>query len=188
MPGSLKRTRSLWNGSDMSALETSLNSFGVTRSLLSTEQVENLDRNGFVALEGALDEVALREVSRRVDELVATEGGRAGTEFKQEAGTDRLANLVDKGAVFDNCWNYPLQLAAVAHVLSWREFRLTSLNTRSALPNKGRQGLHVDWAEGSRPGTIKFATLSGCSMILPRRTGLHVPCRVLTGLGASQRT
>ncbi len=83
------------------------------------------------------------------------EGGRVRN-FKQEAGTDRLANLVDKGAVFDNCWNYPLQLAAVAHVLSWREFKLTSLNTRSALPNQGRQGLHVDWAEAVAPGDYQI--------------------------------
>jgi ectoine hydroxylase-related dioxygenase (phytanoyl-CoA dioxygenase family) len=140
----------------MSLLETSLKSFGVTRSLLSAEQSDELDRNGFVAMERALDEATLRKVAGRVDELVATEGAQAGTEFRQEEGTDRLANLVDKGPVFDNCWNYPLQLAAVAHVLSWREFKLTSLNTRSALPSQGRQALHTDWAEAVAPGDYQI--------------------------------
>jgi ectoine hydroxylase-related dioxygenase (phytanoyl-CoA dioxygenase family) len=103
-------------------------------------------------LPGALDESALGAVAGRIDELVAIEGERAGTEFRREEGTDRLANLVDKGEIFDHCWNYAPQLAAMAHVFAWEDFKLHSLNTRSALPGRGRQALHTDWVDAVQPG------------------------------------
>ena len=40
----------------------------------------------------------LGALRRRIDELFAEEGARAGSEFKQEPEARRLANLVDKGA------------------------------------------------------------------------------------------
>ncbi len=128
-------------------LESALASLGVTPTVLSVEQSAELDQNGYLPLPGALDESALAEVANRVNELVACEGPRAGTEFRREEGTDRLANLVDKGEAFDRCWNYPPQLAAVSHVFAGNDFKLHSLNTRSALPGSGRQALHTDWAE-----------------------------------------
>ena len=87
----------------------------------------------------------------RFDDLVVEEGDRAGLEAHQEEGTDRLADLVDKGTLFDLCWNNPRQLAAVAHVLDWQEFKVFSLNGRAALPSRGHQGLHVDWGSAVAP-------------------------------------
>jgi ectoine hydroxylase-related dioxygenase (phytanoyl-CoA dioxygenase family) len=42
-------------------------------------------------------------------------------------------------------------LAAIAHVLAG-EFKLSSLNSRAALPGQGLQALHADWGKAVAPG------------------------------------
>ena len=79
----------------------------------------------------------------RLRDLFAAEGERAGTEFKQEPGARRLANLADKGEVFRQCMLDPRVLAHVSCVLGPR-FKLSSLNARSAEPRAPAQPLHVD--------------------------------------------
>src|SRR5579875_2770800 len=101
---------------------------------------EQLDRNGYAPLPGILSEPQLERFRARLAELSEEEGDRAGLEVHQEAGTDRLSDLVNKDPMFDVCFTHPLVLAAIAHVLG--EFKLSSLNSRSALPGKGLQGLH----------------------------------------------
>jgi hypothetical protein len=53
---------------------------------LSAEAKRRLDEDGFLALEGFLDPDFLAELRRRLEELFAEEGERAGWEFKQEVG------------------------------------------------------------------------------------------------------
>ena len=98
-----------------------------------------LDEQGFVVLENFMSEALLVELRERVEELYAEEGERAGSEFKQEPQTKRLANLVDKGEVFERMIAMPAILEWVRHVLG-PEFKLSSLNARSANP-------HSDWAQ-----------------------------------------
>ena len=118
-----------------SELTEALGALNVTAGLLTVEQERLLDEQGFVFLPGLPEQgAALGDLARRFDELVAFEGDAAGVEVHQEAGTARLANLVDKGSVFDVCWGHPMLLAAVAHVFGWRPFKLNSLNARAALP------------------------------------------------------
>jgi ectoine hydroxylase-related dioxygenase (phytanoyl-CoA dioxygenase family) len=159
-------------------LESALATLGVTPLVLSGEQSAELDENGYLPLPGALDDSALAAVAARVNELVEVEGSEAGTEFRREEGTDRLSNLVDKGDVFDQCWNYPPQLAAVAHVFAGDDFKLHSLNTRSALPGCGRQALHTDWAEAVPPDRYQV-----CNSVwmLDDFTAENGPTRVVPG-------
>jgi ectoine hydroxylase-related dioxygenase (phytanoyl-CoA dioxygenase family) len=92
-------------------------------------------------------------------------------------GTARLADLVDKGPVFDLCWNNPRQLSAVAHVLGWRDFKVFSLNGRAALPGQGHQALHVDWRGAVAPGDYQicnsiwmlddFTEANGATRVVP---------------------
>lgn len=110
---------------------------------------EQLDRNGFAPLPGILTEPQMVALRARLAELTEQEGDRAGLEVHQEAGTDRLSDLVNKDPMFDVCFTHPLVLAAMAHVLG--EFKLSSLNYRSALPGKGLQALHADWGR-RQPG------------------------------------
>jgi ectoine hydroxylase-related dioxygenase (phytanoyl-CoA dioxygenase family) len=78
------------------------------------------------------------------NELCEKEGAHAGIEVHQEAGTRRLSDLCNKGATFDLVYTHPRILAAVHHVID-RDFKLSSLNARDALPGEGLQGLHADW-------------------------------------------
>jgi hypothetical protein len=102
-----------------------------------------LDESGFVVLEDLMPRELLDALRDRVAELYASEGDRAGVEFKQEPGCGRLANLVDKGALFERVIAEPLVLACVRHVLG-PEFKLSSLNARTSLPGSASQPLHVD--------------------------------------------
>jgi ectoine hydroxylase-related dioxygenase (phytanoyl-CoA dioxygenase family) len=121
---------------------TALAGLGVTADLIGDETRDRLDRDGYAPLTGVLTGQQLTTMRGRLAELLAAEGQRAGLEVHQEAGTDRLADLVNKDPVFDVCFTDPRLLACVAHVLG--EFKLSSLNFRAALPGHGQQALHAE--------------------------------------------
>ncbi len=102
-----------------------------------------LDEAGFVVLEDVMSRERLEALRRQVAALYALEADRAGAEFKQEPGCLRLANLVDKGAVFETVIAEPRVLACVRQVLGPR-VKLSSLNARTALPGSASQPLHAD--------------------------------------------
>ena len=124
-------------------ITTALDGLGVTPGHLTDKERARLDEDGFVALEEVLDAAQLDAMRRRTAELTAAEGERAGLEVHQEAGTDRLSDLVNKDPMFDVCLTHPRILAAMAHVLE--DFSLFSLNSRAALPGRGHQALHTDF-------------------------------------------
>jgi ectoine hydroxylase-related dioxygenase (phytanoyl-CoA dioxygenase family) len=112
----------------------------------SDQEQRRLDEDGFLLLEGFMGAGLLQELRRRVEELFAAEGERAGSEFKQEPGCRRLANLADKGDVFLGVVAAPRLLACVRHVLG-PEIKLSSLNVRSVNPHADvGQPLHADMA------------------------------------------
>ena len=84
-----------------------------------------------------------RALRRRIDELFAAEGDGAGSEFRQEPGSRRLANLMDKGEVFHQALCTPMLLAGVRQVLG-PSIKLSSMNVRSAEPGCEPQPLHCD--------------------------------------------
>ncbi len=103
-----------------------------------------LDEEGYVALRGLLDPARRDRIAGRLHALFVSEGDGAGAEFRQEPGARRLANLVDKGAVFVECILDPDVLEHVSHVLG-PDIKLSSLNARSATPGVSiPQPLHVD--------------------------------------------
>lgn len=102
-----------------------------------------LDRDGFVALRSFAEPELVAALRSRVDELFVLEGDRAGSEFKQEAGSRRLANLIDKGDVFRRLLTHRNLLDYVRHVLG-PEIKLSSLNARAADPASRGQPLHAD--------------------------------------------
>ncbi len=111
---------------------------------MDANQKRQLDRDGFVVLPGLLAPGFLRRLVERIEEIYRSEGEAAGSEFKQEPGARRLANLVDKGEVFQAAIAMPEILEAMEFVLGPR-FKLSSLNARSALPRSDcRQPLHAD--------------------------------------------
>jgi ectoine hydroxylase-related dioxygenase (phytanoyl-CoA dioxygenase family) len=128
-----------------------LEALGVRDDTLTQAERDLLDRDGFLPLPGILAEQQIARFRSRLDELLAQEGDDAGKEVHQEAGTDRLSDLVNKGEIFEICFTHPRVLAAIAHVLRG-EFKLSSLNARSALPGQGLQALHADWGQAVAPG------------------------------------
>ena len=113
-----------------------------------------LKDNGYLNLGVLLDEEILNKICSRIDGLLKAEGDEAGSELldsphikhPKEAGADRLADLVNKGSVFDQFYQHPRVLAAIGFVLNG-SYKLSSLNYRSAKPGDGLQKLHVDWHE-----------------------------------------
>jgi hypothetical protein len=73
------------------------------------------------------------------------------TEARQEArGVRKLADLVNKGAIFDGIYTHPRVLAGITHLLGTK-FKLSSLNFREPEQGAGLQPLHVDWLHGVSP-------------------------------------
>ena len=113
---------------------------------ISQTQRQQLDEVGYLVMPDFMDAAMLAEMRARVEALYAEEGERAGREFKNEPGALRLANCVDKGTVFELAIAMPEVLEAVGAVLG-PEFKLSSLNVRTALPHNGvSQPLHCDMA------------------------------------------
>jgi ectoine hydroxylase-related dioxygenase (phytanoyl-CoA dioxygenase family) len=105
---------------------------------------KKLDAEGYLVIDDLMGEALLDQVRRRVAELFEQEGAQAGAEFKQEPHSRRLANLVDKGAVFEQVIETPRILDCMEHVLG-PKFKLSSLNVRSADPrSEWTQPLHAD--------------------------------------------
>ena len=175
-------------------MATALADLGVTPNTLEAATSERLDRDGYAPLPGILTSEQLETMRARLAELTAAEGEAAGIEVHQEAGTDRLADLVNKAPVFEVCFTHPVVLACLAHVLG--EFKLSSLNSRAALPGQGHQGLHADWGGPVPPDGYQvcnsiwllddFTTANGATRVVPgsQRLGVTVHDAVPDGTAA----
>ena len=134
----------------------------------------------------------VRALHGRIELLFEREGRNAGSELMEsryirhpkEAGAARLADLVNKGAIFDIFYTHPRVLAAIAHVLG-PDIKLSSLNYRAALPGMGLQKLHADWHEPVAAGDYKvcnsiwllddFSPANGATRVVP---GTHLDGRL----------
>ena len=111
---------------------------------LGPGQRTRLDEQGFLILEDMIAPAWLEELRQAFEAICEREGEAAGKEVAQVEGVRRLADLVNKGEVFDGIYLQPALLAAVWHVLR-RPFKLHSLNGHDPLPGHGQQELHADW-------------------------------------------
>ena len=168
-------------------MERCLADLGAGSELLSDRQRDELRGKGYTLLPGVIDAEWLAALRERVEELVATEGDQAGLEVHQEQGTRRLADLVNKGSIFDGVWSHPLLLAAVHHVID-APFHLGSLNARDALPGAGLQALHQDGPRDVvRPPygcnsvwmLDDFSEENGCTRVVPGSFRHRHPADVL---------
>jgi ectoine hydroxylase-related dioxygenase (phytanoyl-CoA dioxygenase family) len=139
---------------------------------------ESLDTQGYAVLTNFLDRETLKKVRDRVEELYEMEGENAGSEFRQEPASRRLANLVDKGEIFQELAAKPEILELVGHVLG-EHFKLSSFNARSANPHSSEaQPLHCD--SGALPDDKGFSV---CNTIwlLDDFTAINGATRVVPG-------
>jgi len=120
--------------------------------MLTEAEYRHLDREGYVSLGQLLTSEQLESVNKRIDELLLEEGAQAGSELfdskyirhPKEEGADRLADLVNKGSIFDVFYTHEKVLSGITAVLG-DNFKLSSLNYRAAKPGSGQQKLHVDY-------------------------------------------
>ena len=165
-------------------IKEALYALGAGPDVLTTSEKEQLDRDGFLHLHGILDQEQVEALRRRQAELLAAEGDRAGTEVHQERGTDRLSDLINKGRVFHVVLTQPRVLAAIAHVLEY-DLKLSSLNSRNALPGQGLQGLHADWGRLETPGSYQVCN---SLWLLDELTEHNGATRVVPGTHCSDKT
>jgi ectoine hydroxylase-related dioxygenase (phytanoyl-CoA dioxygenase family) len=115
--------------------------------MLSSSARKQLEDQGYLVFPALLSCEKVVRFNERIEELFVREGAGAGSEFKTEPGARRIANAVDKGRLFEEAIENPDVLAAVEVVLG-PDFKLSSLNIRSANPRNGcAQPLHVDGGE-----------------------------------------
>lgn len=134
--------------------QQTLQQLGVHENLLSKAEKAFLQTEGYLNLGKLLSDETLAGLRAKIQELLEEEGDQAGIELMQspnirhpkETGSERLGDLVNKGAEFDLFYTHPKVLAAISWVLG-TSFKLSSLNFRSALPGAGLQKLHADWPE-----------------------------------------
>lgn len=157
-----------------------LYSLGVRDDTLTADEKRQLDLMGYLRLTHVISDDQIDVLRARQAELLAEEGDLAGTEVHQEKGTDRLSDLINKGPMYHIVITQPRVLAAVAHVLGG-DLKLSSLNSRDALPGKGLQGLHADWGRLETPGVYQvcnslwllddFTPNNGATRVVP---GTHL--------------
>lgn len=170
---------------------------GVGDGTLTPAEKYFLDQNGYLNLGQLLSDSQVEQINETIHSLMNAEGDKAGSELldspyirhPKEAGADRLADLVNKGEVFDIFYTHPRVLAAMAHVLG-PSIKLSSLNYRAAKPGMGLQKLHVDWHEAVAPGEYTvcnsiwllddFSKQNGATRVVPgtHRSGV-LPQNVL---------
>jgi ectoine hydroxylase-related dioxygenase (phytanoyl-CoA dioxygenase family) len=120
--------------------------------LLNADSKQQLLDLGYLIFPALLSADEVARFNARVEELFAIEGDSAGGEFKTEPGARRIANAVDKGLIFEKVIETPEVLEAIEVVLG-ADFKLSSLNIRSANPHNGcAQPLHVD--SGALPDAL----------------------------------
>src|ERR1700676_4043745 len=127
----------------------------LNESLLSRAERQQLDEQGYLAFPGLMSPDLLNALRERVEQLFAEEGAQSGAEFKQEPGARRLANLVNKGRIFEDAIVTPAILESMAHVLG-AKFKLSSVNVRSTNPHaEADQPLHCD--SGALPDELGYS-------------------------------
>jgi ectoine hydroxylase-related dioxygenase (phytanoyl-CoA dioxygenase family) len=135
---------------------------GLDVAALDAKNVRQLDEQGFTILEGIIDPIWLDGLRDAFEQVYQAEGAEAGKEVAQVEGVRRLADLVNKGVVFDNLYIQSQLLSAVWHVLQ-RPFKLHSVNGHDPLPGYGQQGLHADW--GGERSTGRYHVVNSMWML-----------------------
>ena len=111
---------------------------------LSPTMKQELDTLGYTVVHNVADAEWLAAMRALIDAIVEIEGDNLAMEHHQEATATRIANLINKGAIWEKVWSHPLILSACRHVFQG-DFKVSSLNAREALFNGGHQPLHADW-------------------------------------------
>ena len=110
-----------------------LNALGANIEL-SPKIKEELDTLGYTVVHNVADPEWLAAMRELIDTIVEKEGDNLAIEHHQEATATRIANLINKGVIWEKVWSHPLILSACQYVFQG-DFKVSSLNAREALFN-----------------------------------------------------
>ncbi len=128
--------------------ECHLESLGAMAEL-PQESIVELNTKGYIVVHNLIDADWLANMRNAFDALVKKEGDNLAIEHHQEESATRIANLINKGVVWEKVWAHPFVLSVCHHIFQGA-FKVSSLNAREALRGGGHQPLHADWKK-TRP-------------------------------------
>jgi ectoine hydroxylase-related dioxygenase (phytanoyl-CoA dioxygenase family) len=153
--------------------------------VLTARERQQLDADGFLALNDIVDRASVQAMRTRLEELLAV------TE-QTHAGTLIVGGLLEE-TVFDPAWKHPRILAAAGHILG-NGYRLMGIGSRGLRPGHGQQALHVDWGGPIPPGVwyschaicalVDFTPENGATRVVP---GSHRNPRLVAGKGRGDK-
>ncbi|QWA13489.1 phytanoyl-CoA dioxygenase family protein [Sodalis ligni] len=123
--------------------ESYLEALGATADL-SRDMIDQLETKGYVVIRDVIDPDWLEDMRAAFDGLIKKEGDNLAAEHHQEETATRIANMINKGTVWEKVWAHPIVLSVCRHIFQ-RPFKISSLNGREALHHGGHQPLHADW-------------------------------------------
>ena len=148
--------------------------------LLTAEQQESLERDGYLLVPSLLDEIVLAPMRARLDELVyqalvALDADPA-QDVEEHGVVQVTLRLSDPD--FAPCRAHPLLAEAAAAMLG-PDWHLGGLGLRAPLPGCGHQGLHPDYFPGHRThGPWRSLSAMWCISAFTPENG---PLRVIPG-------
>ena len=125
-----------------------LDALGASQTL-SAQMKHELDTLSYHRRHNVVDAQWLSEMRLLIDTTVEREGDNLAMEHHQEATATRIANLINKGVIWEKVWSHPLILSACRYIFN-KDFKVSSLNAREALYNGGHQPLRTDWKKPRR--------------------------------------
>jgi hypothetical protein len=109
---------------------------------MTTSRLTELRERGFCVIPHLVPESKLGKLTAAYDRAMA-EGQPPDLHRSSSGSNVRLANLVDRGAEFDELYLLPPVLDACTSVIG-PAFKLSSFHARTVLPGARSQALHVD--------------------------------------------
>jgi len=148
--------------------------------LLSAEQLDSLEGDGYVLVPSLLDEDVLAPMRARLDELVYQTlqawDANPGQDVEERGAVSATLALSDPD--FAPLREHPV-LAEVAAAMLGPDWHLSGLGLRAPLPGCGHQGLHPDYYPGHRThGPWRSLSAMWCISAFTPENG---PLRVIPG-------
>jgi hypothetical protein len=155
-----------------------------TGTELRSTEARELHERGFVVVRGPMPAAKMERVTSAYDEIVASANA---DDVRIGSTTTRVADLVNRGDEFDALYVFAPLLEACCRVIG-RDFKLSSMQTRTLRPHTPAQELHVDVRRDSTDWPLvgfilmidEFRTDNGATRFVPgTQHGSDAPEKVM---------
>jgi len=148
--------------------------------LLTAEQEESLERDGYLMVPSLLDEIVLAPMRSRLDQLLhqtlESWDAEPAQDVEERGVVHAILGLSDPA--FASCCKHPLLAEAAAAMLG-PAWHAGGLELRAPLPGCGHQGLHPDYFPGHQTcGPWRSVSAMWCISAFTTDNG---PLRVIPG-------